>query len=163
MSDTYLLNLSAASHKPIFADESMVDQFKKAITAANTTTNSRRFGRTFTFIEKISDTTILVRFSSSTQIIPERAVASCISRQLIDDLTDRQKKEMTASNGSMLSAVIAPAKKDDIEPLTIDELSDEILLKSIVAVAYGSSEKEKELKRYLKNIMLPYANEKIIR
>ena len=163
MPDTYILNLSAASHKPIFESEEMLELFKNAIAAANSTTNAKRFGRSFKFVRKINQEIIEIKYTSETPIIPERSAASCISRQLIGSLSDKEKKEMTASNGSLLSAVIAPKNEDEDNQLSIEDLSDEILIKSVVTLAYGSSQKEKELKDQLKNMMLQYINVKNIR
>ena len=64
----YLLNVTASNKNATFNDE-MIEAIKNACDEANSSTNSSRYGRNFSFVSQLDNKTIQLRLKSDTPII----------------------------------------------------------------------------------------------
>lgn len=154
----YLYNLSVAMANKQFSFEQcpqMLDMIKEAITISNSSFSATRYKRTIEFHNIIDEKHIHLIMKSRDKINPTRSLSS-LSRAVLN-LEKEKGTSFLASctaNGCLFNAVVIEAPK---QPISIDELSDNLLLKSVIDLVYSSDE---NYKQKLKELMLPFINEK---
>lgn len=154
----YVYNLSVAMANKKFSFEQcpeMIDIIKEAITISNSSFSATRYKRSIEFKELIDEKHVLLIIKSRDEINPTRSLSS-LSRAVFNVEKERKTSFLSSctANGCLFNAVVIDAPS---RPISIEELSDSILLKSIIDLVYSSNESQKQK---LKEFMLPLINEK---
>ena len=130
----YLLNVTAANRKAKF-DSDTIDAVKRACEEANSSTNSIRYGRTFSFVKQIDDNTIQLRLISKTAIVATRTISS-ITRALIR-IYQEEKLQQLKYNGSLLTATVDEENEEGAEVYAnIDPCE---IVQSVVEIFFGQA------------------------
>lgn len=130
----YLLNVTAANRKAKF-DSDTIDAVKRACKEANSSTNSIRYGRTFSFVKQIDDNTIQLRLISKTAIVATRTISS-ITRALIR-IYQEEKLQQLKYNGSLLTATVVEENEEGAEVYAnIDPCE---IVQSVVEIFFGQA------------------------
>lgn len=130
----FLLNVKAANRKAIFTSD-IIDAVKLACEEANTSTNSVRYGRHFSFIKKINDNTLQIRLKSETAIVATRTVSS-ITRALIR-ICPSDKLEPLKYNGSLLVATVVEEFEEGAEVYA--NLDPYEIVQSVIEIFFGQA------------------------
>ena len=156
----YLLDVTAANKKV----EITSDLEKAIIDAcqdANTTTNSRRYGRKFSFVSRIDPYTIRLRLKAEEPVIATRAISS-ITRALIR-IYDTDKLEILKYNGSILNATIVNENEDSSKIYA--NLDPYEIVQGVVEIFFGQEKKRNkdkkvanEAAKQIRNIVIDYKN-----
>lgn len=154
----YLLDVTAANKKMKITND-LENAIIDACQDANTTTNSRRYGRNFSFVSRIDPYTIRLRLKSETPIIATRAISS-ITRALIR-IYGMDKLETLIYNGSVLNATIA---NENEEPSKIyASLEPHEIVQNVVEIFFGQGKKRNkdkevadEAAEQIRNIVIDY-------
>lgn len=154
----YLLDVTAANKKVEITKELEI-AIIEACQDANTTTNSRRYGREFSFVSRIDSCTLRLRLKAEEPVIATRAISS-ITRALIR-IYDADKLESLKYNGSILNATIA---NENEEPSDIySNLGPHKIVQSVIEIFFGQDDKRnkdkkvaKEAAEKIKNIVIDY-------
>lgn len=157
----YLMNVTAANKKyPI--NETINHAIKKACNDANESTNSIRFGRKFTYIQRLDEYTIQLRLQSDNSIIPTRAVSS-ITRALFR-LYSAEELDPLKYNGSILNATVIEEYEEKSN--NYNNMEPHEIVETVIEVFFGQASmknKNKELSRkaaeQIREIIINYKNQ----
>lgn len=130
----YLLNVTAANKKASFLPE-VIDAVKLACEETNTSTNSLRFGRHFSFQKQIDDKTFQLRLESKTAIVASRTISS-ITRALIR-ICPADKLETLKYNGSLLTATVIEEAEEGAEVYA--NLDPYEVVQTVVEIFFGQA------------------------
>ncbi|MCH5270710.1 MAG: hypothetical protein J1E83_08160 [Lachnospiraceae bacterium] len=156
----YLLDVTAANKKVEITKE-LENAIIDACQDANTTTNSRRYGREFSFVSRIDSCTIRLRLKAEKPVIATRAISS-ITRALIR-IYDADKLETLKYNGSILNATIANENEEFSQ--IYSNLEPHEIVQSVVEIFYGQEKKRNkdkivagEAAKQIRDIVIDYKN-----
>lgn len=130
----YLLNVTASNKNATFNDE-IIEAIKKACHEANTSTNSNRYGRNFSFISKLDSRTIQLRLKSDTPIIATRTISS-ITRALLRTCP-HDILEPLKYNGSLLAASVVEEYEEGIE--MYNNLQPHEIVQAVIEIFFGQA------------------------
>lgn len=130
----YLLNVSAANKKVILNEELTI-AIKNACQNANSTTNSIRYGRNFSYITQIDEYTVQLRLKSNTPVIATRAISS-ITRALIR-ICSAELLEPLQYNGSLLTATVIEEFEEGYK--AFENLPPHEIVKTVIEIFFGQT------------------------
>ena len=158
MNYIYILNISPSNPNAVFTKEH-VEDIQKACLFANSTSNSKRYGRTFTYLDQTNERTIQIKLESRTAT--DAKTVSSITRGLINTAPDKRISTLRY-NGSILKANIAQESLEG--PEAFAGLPPHAICATVLEIFFGqqslSSNKQKEYARQaaeeIKNIVCQY-------
>ena len=153
---TYNLSVAMANKKFSFEEyPEMIDFIKEAIIISNSSFSATRYKRTIEFQNTIDEKHIHLIMKSRDEINPTRSLSS-LSRAMFSLEKDKGISilDSCTANSCLFNAVIIETPQ---KPVTLEQLTDSYLLKSIIDVVYSSDE---IYKQKLKELMISYINEK---
>lgn len=142
----YLLNVTASNKKAAFDDE-IINAIKAACEEANSSTNSIRYGRTFSFESQIDKYTVQLRLISDTATIATRTISS-ITRALIRTCP-AEKLEPLKYNGSLLTATVAAEYEEGAEAYA--NLAPYEVVQAVIEIFFGQASLGNKDKKIAKN------------
>ena len=104
--------MTTSNKNAIFNDE-IIEAVKNACDEVNSSTNSNRYGRKFSFVSKLDNRTIQLRLKSNTPTIATRSISS-ITRALLRTCS-YEKLEPLKYNGSLLTATVVEEYEEGAE------------------------------------------------
>lgn len=156
----FLLNVTGSKKKAVF-DEYLINMIKKACEEANSSTNSLRYGRTFSYESQIDEHTVQLRLLSDTSIVATRAISS-ITRALIR-ICPQEKLESLKYNSSLLTATIVEEHEEGIEVYSNMDPCE--IVQSVIEIFFGqkvlgNNDKKfaKDAAKQIKKIVMDYKN-----
>ena len=130
----YLLNVTASNKNATFNDE-IIEAIKDACAEANSSTNSNRYGRNFSFVSKLDNRTIQLRLKSDTPIIATRTISS-ITRALLR-ICSHEKLEPLKYNGSLLAATVVEEYEEGAE--MYNNLQPHEIVQTVIEIFFGQA------------------------
>lgn len=130
----YLLNVTASNKNATFNDE-IIEAVKNACDEANSSINSKRYGRKFYFISKLDNRTIQLRLKSNTPTIATRTISS-ITRALLRTCS-HEKLEPLKYNGSLLTATVVDEYKEGVE--MYNNLQPHEIVQTVIEIFFGQA------------------------
>ncbi len=130
----YLLNVTASNKNATFNDE-MIEAIKNACDEANSSTNSSRYGRNFSFVSQLDNKTIQLRLKSDTPIIATRTISS-ITRALLRTCSHK-KLESLKYNGSLLAATVVEEYEEGAE--MYNNLQPHEIVQTVIEIFFGQA------------------------
>lgn len=150
---TYNLSVAMANRQFSFRSHSdIVALIEEAIRISNSSCSATRQKRIIEYHGLIDDKHIYLIMKSQTKINPTRSLSS-LSRAFI---SIAKEKNIPLTDCISYSCVFNTIEiEEPKEPISIDELTDSVLLKSIVDLVYSGDSVKKTM---LKEFMLQYIN-----
>ena len=130
----YLLNVTASNKNATFNDE-IIEAIKDACAEANSSTNSNRYGRNFSFVCKLDNRTIQLRLKSDTPIIATRTISS-ITRALLR-ICSHEKLEPLKYNSSLLAATVVEEYEEGAE--MYNNLQPHEIVQTVKEIFFGQA------------------------
>ena len=157
----YYLKLSLSRKSVAISERSdVIDLIKRGIEVSNKSFSAQRYHRSLEYLDLQDPKSVLLVMRSRDEVNATRSLSS-LTRAMysIDKNENLGILEPLTVNGCLFDVSIIDKP---LLPLTLDDLagSDDLLLKATVDLVYSSDE---ERKNELRELLLPYINEKKLR